>query len=87
MCNTNVFTERRKRMSIVSVRVNDDEMKVLNEFSKLYGCGVSSMIKRIVFERLEDEYYLKAFEEYEKEKANGTLKTYPISDLWKESDL
>ena len=49
-------------MSIVSVRVNDDEMKVLNEFSKLYGCGVSSMIKRIVFERLEDEYDLKAFE-------------------------
>ncbi len=26
-------------MGIVSVRVNDDEMKVLNEFSKLYGCG------------------------------------------------
>lgn len=65
-------------MGIVSVRVNDDEMKVLNEFSKLYGCGVSSMIKRIVFEKLE---------EYEKEKANGTLKTCPIDDLWKELDL
>lgn len=41
-------------MGIVSVRVNDDEMKILNEFSKLYGCGVSSLIKRIVFEKLEE---------------------------------
>ncbi len=36
------------------------------------------MIKWIVFEKLE---------EYEKEKANGTLKTCPIDDLWKELDL
>ena len=42
-------------MSVVSVRFDDDEMKALNDLARLYGCGISSMIKEIVFERLEDE--------------------------------
>ncbi len=71
-------------MSVVSVRFDDDEMKALNDLARLYGCGISSMIKEIVFERLEDEYDLKISTEYEKDKKDGTLKTRPISELWKE---
>ena len=74
-------------MSVVSVRFDDEEMKVLNDFAKLYDCGISSLIKQIVFQRLEDEYDLKIFAEYEKDKKNGNLKTRPIDDLWKELDL
>ena len=40
-----------------------------------------------MLERIEDEYDIKIFEEYEAEKANGTLKTRPINELWKELDL
>ena len=40
-----------------------------------------------MLERIEDEYDLKVFEEYEAEKKSGTLKTRPISELWKELDL
>ena len=40
-----------------------------------------------MLERIEDEYDLKAFEEYESEKQPGTLKTRPISELWEELDL
>lgn len=38
-------------------------------------------------ERLEDEYDMKVFADYEAEKKAGTLKTRPIGELWKELDL
>ena len=74
-------------MSVISIRVNDDEKKVLDSASKAYGCKVSSMIKKIVFEKLENDYDLKIFEEYEKDKANSTLKTYTREEAWKMLDL
>ena len=74
-------------MSVISIRVNDDEKKILDSASKAYGCKVSSMIKKIVFEKLENDYDLKVFEEYEKDKVNSTLKTYTHEDAWKMLDL
>ena len=78
----NSITKEINNRSVISVRVSDDEMKVLESASKAYGCKVSSMMKKIVFERLEDEYDLKVFEEYEKEKASGNLKTYTHEEVW-----
>ena len=40
-----------------------------------------------MLERIEDEYDLKVFADYEAEKVAGTLKTRPIGELWKELDL
>ena len=34
-------------MSVISIRANDDEKKILDSASKAYGCKVSSMIKKI----------------------------------------
>lgn len=73
--------------SIISVRVNDTEEKILNSVSAMYGCGVSSFIKKVVFEKIEDDYDIKSIEEYESEKKNGTLETRPIEELWEELDL
>ncbi len=74
-------------MSVISVRVTNDEMAMLETVSKLYGCGVSSMIKQIVFDKLEEEYDLRVIAAYEKEKAEGTLETRPIEALWEELGL
>ncbi|WP_442856027.1 DUF6290 family protein [Butyrivibrio sp. LB2008] len=35
----------------------------------------------------ENEFDLNLFEEYEKEKADGTLVTRPIEKLWKELEV
>jgi len=40
-----------------------------------------------MLERIEDEYDINVFEEYEAEKQSGTLKTRPINELWKELEL
>ena len=77
-----------KEMStIISVRVSDAEQELLNKAASIYGCGVSSLMKRLVFEKLEDEYDLHMIEEYEKKKKAGTLKARPASELWAELDL
>lgn len=74
-------------MSVISVRVNNNELAMLENASKVYGCGISGMIKQIVFEKLEDEYDMRAIAEYEAEKSNKTLKTRPIEEFWEELGL
>ncbi len=71
-------------MSIISVRVNDDEMSILEKASKMYSGGISSMIKKIVFERLEDDYDLSVAKEYLQEKKAGTYKTKPVEEVCKD---
>jgi len=73
--------------SIISVRVSDAEQELLDKASAAYGCGVSSLMKRLAFEKLEEEYDLHMIEEYERKKEEGTLKTRLASDFWAELDL
>lgn len=73
--------------AVISVRVNDREAEVLAKAAEIFNCKVSSLIRKFTFERLEDEYDMKVFADYEAEKEAGTLKTRPIGELWKELDL
>lgn len=73
--------------AVISVRVSDQEQEILTKVSAVYGCGVSSLMKKFVFEKLEDEYDLRVFEEYEKDKAAGNIKTYSHEEAWKELGL
>ena len=43
-------------MSIISLRLNEKEEKLLREFSAFEGLGISSYIKKIIYERLERVY-------------------------------
>ena len=39
-------------------------------------------VKKVVFDYIEDEYDLKVYKEYLKEKETGTLKTYSHKEVW-----
>ena len=71
----------------ITIRVDDIEEKVLNQAAAVHGIGKSSRVKKLAFERLEDEYDLSVFEEYEKRTAHGTLKPRPADELWAELGL
>ena len=73
--------------SVISVRVNEMEKEMLEKASSVYGCAISSLMKKLVFEKFEDEYDLKAIAEYEKEKENGTLELFNFDDVIKELDV
>ena len=64
-------------------RVNDEEMAVLKNASKLYSGKITSMMEKPVFEKLEDDHDLHVAEEYLKEKKDGMLKTKPAEDICK----
>lgn len=64
-------------ISIISLRVTEEEREILIAASKMYDSGISSMIKKIVFEKLEDNYDLKIIDQYvEEKKQELTLELY-----------
>lgn len=71
-------------MNIISVRVTDDEKQMLEQAKDIYNCGVSTLLKKIVFEKLSDDFDLKIIEEYENKKKNNNLEYIEIDDVWKE---
>ncbi len=71
-------------MSIISLRLNEKEEKLLKEVSEFEGLGISSYIKKIIFEKLEDDYDIKlADNAYKNHLATG-MKTTSFDDLVKE---
>ncbi|MDO4396512.1 MAG: DUF6290 family protein [Clostridia bacterium] len=74
-------------MSTISVRVPDDELAIFKSYAQLHNASLSSIIRDVMMEHIENEYDLAVFTEYEKEKTDGTLKNQPITELWKELDL
>ena len=57
-------------MSMITLRVSEEEKKVLQKYADFTGVSLSEFIKSRVLESIEDEYDLKMIEEYEKNKKN-----------------
>ncbi len=74
-------------MSTISFRVPEKELNIFKAYAKHNNSTLSEIIRITMLERIEDEYDLNVFEEYEAEKQSGTLKTRPINELWKELEL
>ena len=64
-------------MSPVSIRFTETERIILQEYAKFNGISLSAAIKRIVFERLEDEYDMRLIDEYKK---SPKQKTYSMQE-------
>lgn len=70
-----------------SIRLTEQERELAESYAKLHSISVGEAFKRALFERIEDEYDLKVFEEAYAEYEKSGRKTTPIEDLWKELDL
>lgn len=53
-------------MSMITLRVSEEEKEVLQRYADFTGVSLSEFIKTRVIESIEDEYDLKMIEEYEK---------------------
>ena len=74
-------------MSVVSIRFNDEEEKILKNYVKSKEINLSQYIKNIIFEKIEEEYDLKSVQEYLKAKSEGTLNLIPFEETTKEWDI
>lgn len=71
-------------MSVISVRLNSEEENLLKEVAKFEGIGISSYIKKIIFERLEEEYDLKLVEKAYQSHLDSKEKTHTFDFVAKE---
>ena len=74
-------------MSMVSLRVPEQELALFKDYAKINNRSLSEVIRNTMLERIEDEYDLKVFAEYEEEKAAGEVKTYTHEEVWRELGL
>jgi predicted DNA-binding protein len=72
------------KMASLTIRIPDDEKDLIRDFARFSGKSVSTPIRDIVLERLEDEYDMKVAREYEREKEHTT---YAWKDVKKELGL
>ncbi|MDY3047275.1 MAG: DUF6290 family protein [Candidatus Enterosoma sp.] len=73
-------------MAVVSVRMNEEESRLLMSYAKLHGLSISEAYKRALLEKIEDEFdaadLIEAAARFEKEPKTHSLdelrKTYGL---------
>ena len=70
-------------MSMITLRVSEEEKEVLQRYADFTGVSLSEFIKSRVMESIEDEYDLKMIEEYEKNKKNHNTEFYSLDEVKK----
>lgn len=73
-------------MKTVSVRLNEEE-KAFSAYADIMGQPLSTLFKKLMEERLEDEFDLKLAEDFVEREARGEVETRPIEELFAELDL
>jgi hypothetical protein len=82
MCYT-VIRKEVIFMPHVSLRVSEQEKIQMDSYAKLHGLNLSDAIKDSFFEKLENEYDLRAVYDYEVEKEKGDVKFYSHEEVGK----
>ena len=70
--------------NVVILRLDETEKAIIKNCANSKGLTMSEFMKKVVLDYIEDEYDLKVYKEYLKEKENGTLKTYSHKEVWGE---
>ena len=68
-------------MSTVTIRLNDEEQKAFNEYAKLYDLPLSTLFKKTLVNRIEDEIDMKIIEQYEEKIQTGSVETYDHDEV------
>ncbi|WP_339062721.1 type II toxin-antitoxin system RelB family antitoxin [Fusobacterium polymorphum] len=65
--------------STITIRLDEIEKEVIKNYVNNKSLTISEFIKKIILDYIEDEYDLKIYKEYLKEK--DTLKTYSHKEV------
>ena len=68
--------------STIPLRLDETEKAIIQNCANSKGLTMSEFMKKVVLDYIEDEYDLKVYKEYLKEKENGTFKTYSHKEVW-----
>ena len=68
-------------MSMITLRVSEEEKELLQKYADFLGVSMSEFIKSRVIESIEDEYDLKMISEYEKKLKTGKAEFYTMDEV------
>lgn len=66
----------------ISLRLNDEDSKIIKAYADMYGITVSDLVRKTVLERIENEFDLKSYNEAIKEYKNDPV-TYSHEEVAK----
>lgn len=69
-------------MSTISLRLNKEEERLFKNYADFTGEGLTTLLKKALTEKIEEEYDLQAVKEYESAKANGEVILVDHEELW-----
>ena len=72
---------------IVSIHLSEEEEQLFKNYADFTGVDLSTLFKRALLEKIELEHELNIVAEYEKEKANGTLKLFDVEEVMAELEV
>lgn len=73
-------------MAVITLRISNDEKRILQEAAKLNNRNMSAFIKDIIFDHLEDEYDLAVAKEAYAEYLANPL-SYSLTEVREELGL
>ncbi|OLS02474.1 type II toxin-antitoxin system RelB family antitoxin [Tissierella creatinophila] len=74
-------------MCIIQIKLNQEEERTLNKYAELFDMPLSTLFKKALEEKIENEIDMKSIEEYEKKVKDGSLETYSFDEVKKMLDL
>ncbi|MBQ9868847.1 MAG: antitoxin [Ruminococcus sp.] len=70
-----------------SIRLTEQEKELAESYAKMHSLSLGEAFKRALFEKIEEEYDLKVYNEAYSEYIASGKKSTPIEELWKELDI
>ena len=71
-------------MSNITIRLTEEERDILENVASLYGNRLSTAIKTILFEKIEEDYNLKVINDFEKREKEDKVELVSLSDFRKD---
>ena len=69
-------------MSKISLRLNKEEERLFKNYADFTGEGLTTLLKKALTEKIEEEYDLQAVKEYESAKAKGEVILVDHEEFW-----
>ncbi len=70
----------------ISIRLNDQDTQLFKQYAALNGISVSELVRQSVFERIDEEYDLKAYEKAMADYQANPV-TWTLDEVERELDL
>jgi len=68
-------------LSTVTVRLNKEEHQAFGEYAKLHGVPLSTLLKKTLEEKMEDELDMQLIRQHEEDVTNNNTETYDHEEV------